>query len=174
MSTKRERDEARRRVEQEQEHRKSIEAPLAELEKQPGGASEAQLRALGLVELPLPPATEFIRKRLNEASPDDPQFNSKWKQAIVDLVASDVPLDRHTRSKIAGELRRLYFSDGKRDRHAKRQTELAAIEDYMRYLISCGMTMKEAEHPVVEEMGQALGIATVAALRKRRQRARDL
>ena len=48
MSTKRERDEARRRVEQEQEHRKSIEAQLAELEKQPGGASEAQLRALGL------------------------------------------------------------------------------------------------------------------------------
>jgi hypothetical protein len=139
MSTKRERDKARRQFEQEQEDRKDIAAQIAELEQQPGGVSDAQLEKLfGLVVLPLPPATEFMRKRLNAVSPDDPQFDSKWKQAIVDLVASKVPLDRHTRLKIAGELRGLYFPDAKRDRHAKRQFEVAVIEDRKRHLLSCG------------------------------------
>ena len=167
MSTKRERDEARRRVEQEQEWREHIEAQIAELEKQPGGVSDAQLEELGLTVQPIPPATKFFMERLKGVSPDDPEFDSKWKQAIVDLVESDVPLDRHTRSKIAAELRRLYFPDAKRDRDAKRQNQIAMIEDRKRHLLSCGMTVKEAEHLIVKEMGQALGIATVAALRQK-------
>jgi hypothetical protein len=152
----------------EQKHREELEAHIAELKQL--GVSDVQPEELGLVPAPISPAMDFIQKRLNEVSPDDPEFDSKWKQVIVDLVESDVPLDRHTRSKIAAELRRLYFPDAKRDRRAKRQLESAMIEDRMRHLLSCGMTVKEAEHLIVEEMGQALGIATVAALRKRNYR----
>jgi hypothetical protein len=172
--SKQERVEARRRFLQEQEERKHLEAHIAkleelgELEKQPGDGG-VSLEALGLVELPLSPATEFIRKRLNEVPHDDPQFDDKWKLAIIDLVASDIPLDRHTRSLLAGELRRLYFPNAARDKRAERQMEIANIELYKQHLRSCGMTVAEAER----EIAASFGFKSVAALRKRLQRASD-
>jgi hypothetical protein len=156
---KQERVEAPRQFLKEQKDRAHIEAQIAELEKQPG-VSDAQLEELGLTVWPLSPAMEFMRKRLNEVSPDD--FDSGWKQAIVDLVESDIPLDRHTRSKIAAELRRLYFPNSVRDRREKRQLESAMIEDQKRYLLSTGMTAAEADQIIAKERG-----IKVAALRKR-------
>jgi hypothetical protein len=44
-------------------------------------------------------------------------FDSKLSQAIVDLVASDIPLDREARALIADELRRLYLPDEERGQH---------------------------------------------------------
>ena len=153
----------RRRFQQEQKHREHIEAQIAELEKLPGGVSDAQLEKLGL--LPWSPAVEFLVKRLDGVSLDE--LDSKFKQALIDLIASDVPLDQKTRSLIAAELRRLYFPDAKRDRHAKRQSEIKVIENRKRQLLDRGMTMKEAEDLIVKEMGRLLGIATVAALRQK-------
>jgi hypothetical protein len=165
--------EARRRFLQEQKERKDLEAhitkleELGELEKQPGDGG-VSLEALGLVEIPFSPATKFFMERLHKVSPDDTQFDSKWKLAVIDLVDSGVPLDRHTRSKIAGELRRLYFPNSERDKRAKLRNELAMIEDQKHYLLNRGMTAAEAER----EIAASLGFKTVGALQKHIQRAR--
>jgi hypothetical protein len=167
MSTRRmsqqELDEARCRFRQKQKKRKDLEAQLAELEKQLGGVSDAQLEKLfpELVMLPTSSATEFIRERLNKVPHDDPQRDSKWKLAIIDLVASDVPLDPGTRSKIAAELRRLYFPNSGHKR-AKRQAEFVNIEHYKQHLRDCGLTAAAADR----EIAASLGFKTVGALRK--------
>jgi hypothetical protein len=151
--SKQERVEARRRSLQEQEHRNYIEAQLAELEKQPGGAGGAELEKLGLTVAPISPATAFIMERLKGVSLEDPLFDSKYKQAIVDLVASDVPLHPRTRALLAGDLYRLYFPNSARDRRAKRQLESAMIEDQKQYLLSTGMTAAEAVQMIAKERG---------------------
>jgi hypothetical protein len=155
--SQRELDERRRTFLQDEEDRAHIEALLAEF---PG-------EELGLTVVALSPALEFVRKRLNKVPHDDPQFNTKWKKAIVDLVASNVPLDPRTRSLLAGELRRLYFPNDERDKRAKRRTELVSIELYKQHLLSLGMTAAEADR----EIAASHGFRTVGALRKHMQRA---
>jgi integrase len=166
--SKREREEAQRKWRREQEEREWREAEIVRLEQL--GLSHAQVREeLGLVEIPLPPATEFICARLKGASSDDPLFDSKWKQAVVDLAASDVPLDSYNRRLIAGELRRLYFPNAARDRREKRRFDAAVIEATINSYLSIGMSVKDAEQKIVETLGPTHGIANVAALRKRLQ-----
>jgi hypothetical protein len=133
--------------------------------------SHAQLEDLGLMVAPTSPATDFIRQRLQGVSPDDPQIDSKSYHAIIDLVASDVPLDPRTRSLLAGDLRSLYFPDAERDRSVKRRAEIAMIESLKHLLLRRGMLTKEAEHAIIQTIGKALGITSVATLRKRIQRA---
>jgi hypothetical protein len=95
-------------------------------------------------------------------------FDHMFRQALVNLVASNIPLDHHIRSHIAGELRRLYFPEAERakhDRQAKRRDEAVMIEIIKRTLESSGLMVKEIE----AEIARAVGIS-VAALRKRMQR----
>src|SRR5207253_2608507 len=104
--SKQQRSEARRQWLLEKKDREWREAKLAELAKQ-GEVTDAQLEELGLVRLQLQPTTEFMRERLRGISPDDPQLQSKYKQATIDLVASDIPLDPSFRRLLAGDLCRL-------------------------------------------------------------------
>jgi hypothetical protein len=155
--SQRELDEARCRFRQEQQDRAHIEALIA----------DAQLEELGLTPVSLSPAMEFIKSRLNKVPHDDPQFDTKWKQAIIDLVASDVPLDPRTRLALAGELRRLYFPNAARDKRRKGQMSFLNIEWYKQHLRDCGLTAAEADR----EIAASLGFKTVGALRKHMLRA---
>jgi hypothetical protein len=87
--------------------------------------------------------------------------------SVVDLVASDVPLDPFMRRMIAGELHRLYFSK-ESTKKQKQRIKLMFADDLQHYLqIVVGMSATEAEAEA--EAAESLG-TTVDGLRKRRQR----
>jgi hypothetical protein len=110
------------------------------------------------------PATQFLFKRLNGVPTRE--IDQAWKWAVIDLVASDVPLDRHHRRLLAGELERLYFPPSPaQERRTKRQIEAIAFADLKAALHSQGMTASAAEAYIAETFG-----LSVDALRKRRQR----
>jgi hypothetical protein len=165
--SKQDRLAARRRWLQEQEARRRLEAKIAELEKR-GEITDAELEDLGLRVAPISPATKFMMERLNKISPNDPEFTSKSNLAIVDLVASNVPLDSRTRSLIAGTLHNLFFPNAPRDRRQKKLLEAEIVEGMKRQLLRQGMTVTEAERLIVKN--KMFGIAGVSALRKRIQR----
>jgi hypothetical protein len=162
--SKQERDKFRRFAVRQQSERALIEAEIAKLEKSGEEINEAQLEDLGLYVSPLSPAMQFIVDRLKGVTPRE--FDTKAKLAMVALVKSKVPLDPQTRRLIAGDLYGLYFPNPARDRRAKQQNENAVIENMRRELLSRGMTAAEVEREIVK----ALGIKSVAALRKRMQR----
>ena len=62
----------------------------------------------------------------------------------------------------------------KRDRERKQQFELQAIEMLKSVLLSSGMTATDAEREIVKTHGKALGIPSVAALRKRIHRTKNV
>ena len=150
--SKREREDAKRERLLEEQDRAWREAQIAELEKQ-GEVSNAQLGELGLVASRMSPAMKFIADRLQELSFDDPLFDSKWQQVIVDLITSDVPLDPLIRRLIADELHRLYFPDAKRDSLARRRIKVATRKDWQALLINRGLMAKEADAEIAKELG---------------------
>jgi hypothetical protein len=159
--SKTEQEEARRYWLEKQQHRRWLESEIAKR----GQLTEADLDELGLTIPDNPPAWKFITDCLAKVRPDDPQFNKKWQQAVIDLVASDVPLDPIMRHLIAGELRRLYFPNAERDRRERRRLEIAAIESQKQLLQGRGMTAKEVEQAIAENFG-----ISVDGLRKKIQR----
>jgi hypothetical protein len=154
--SKREREDVRRDWALEKEDRAWREAQIAELEKQ-GEVSDAQLEELGLVASRMSPAMKFIADRLQELSFDDPLFDSKWQQVIVDLMASGVPLDPLIRRLIAGDQQRLYYPDAERDSLAKRRNEVAFIKDIWKAELLRGMMAKEADAEIAKELGIKVG-----------------
>jgi hypothetical protein len=170
--SKQERDKLRDEWQQRQKERERFEAHIAEIEEliELGVVTDAQLEDHRLFPeffFPkLSPAMQFLSDRLSGVSSDD-DYDNKWKQAIVDLVKSDIPLDPRSRSLLAGDLHRLYFPNDERDRRDKQRMEAAWIEELMETALSRGMTTAEAR----EEIAKALGINSVEALRKRVQRA---
>jgi hypothetical protein len=173
---KKARDEARRRWQLQEEEREGREAEIARLGKsgQLGTMTNEEIEDhLGVwIAPPPPPAMRFIMDRLKGRPPGSTGFDDKDKQMIVDLVASDVPLDRRTRSLVAGELRRLYFPNKGREGLAKQRLEAAMIEDMTHLLQSRGMTKTEAQREIVKSIGRSIGVKNVEALQKRLQRAR--
>jgi hypothetical protein len=161
---KREREEAQRQYRLHQKHRQWMEAEIARREEL--GQSTEQIAAeLDLWIPPEDPAVEFLRKRLNEIRADDPLFDRKWQQAVVDLVASDVPLDPVSRRLIAGELQRFYFPK-ESDNQRKQRIELLyarRLQDHLQTV--AGMSATDAEAEVAESLG-----ISVDALRRRRTR----
>ena len=105
--------------------------------------------------------------RLNKIPPDDPAFDDKFKLALVDLIKSDVPLDRQTRCLLAGDLYGSFFPNAKRDRDRIWRARVIAIEGARHEFLHQGMTADEADKVIVETMGPSLGIKTVDALRQR-------
>jgi hypothetical protein len=162
--TKREREERQRQYRLEQKFRLRTEADIARRVKL-GQSTEQIAEELNLWIPPEDPAAEFLRKRLNDVRPDE--FDRKWRQAVVDLVAN-VPLnDPVMRRLVAGELQRLYFpkeSDKKRKQHAQLWAA-RRLQDHLQN--AAGMSATEAE----AEVAKILGIS-VDVLRKRRQRER--
>jgi hypothetical protein len=161
--SKREREDAKRDWALEEEVREWREARISELEKQ-GEVSDAQLEELGLTASPMSPAMKFIVDRLNRLSFDDPLFDSKWQQVIVDLIASNVPLDPLIRRLITGEQHRLYFPSAKRESLTQRRNEVAMIKDWQAELISRGLMAKEADAEIAKKLG-----IKVTALHKKLQ-----
>jgi hypothetical protein len=164
--SKREREEWQRQHRLEQEQRRWIEAEIARRKKL-GQSAEQINDELDLWMSQEDSAAEFLRKRFSGVRPDDPLFDRKWKQAVVDLVVSDMPLDPLTRRLIAGELQRLYFPK-ESDKKSKQQNQLWAARLFQNHLQNAaGMSATEAE----AEVAKILGIS-VDALRQRRQRQR--
>ena len=160
---KREREEAQRQHRSEQKLRRRMEAEIA---REKLGQSTEQIAAeLDLRIPPADPAVEFLRKRLNEIRADDPLFDRKWQQALVDLVAS-VPLnDPVMRGLAAGELQRFYFPK-ESDKQGKQRIEFLyarKLQDHLQTV--AGMSATDAE----AEVAKSLGIS-VDALRQRRTR----
>jgi hypothetical protein len=166
--SKQERDAARRQWQSEKKRRERLEAFIAKLSDADREELGAELDELGA--WTIPPATRFMKERLNAIPHDDPQFRSNWQRVLIDLVASDIPLDASYRRLIAAELHRLYFPNAERDRRERHQLEAAIIADLKRQLLSRGMTAADAESEIVSSIGKKLGLVKVVALRKRVQR----
>jgi hypothetical protein len=147
------------------EHRQWMEAQIDALEKQ-GLSAEEIGDELGLVFMKYSPVMEFLRDRLNRTS--EANFDDEMHRAIVDLLRSDIALDRGSRELIASLLWRLAFPNTEAQRKTKRRAEMQFAEVLKRHYRERGMSGLEAEQQVVE----SLGLDSVAALRKRRHRAK--
>jgi hypothetical protein len=94
------------------------------------------------------------------------------RQLLLDLVASDAPLDSGTRRQIVGELERFYRSERPDSPKAKKHHELLTAHQLQTYFeCYAGMTPGKAEQEAAEAMGLD-GLDDVSALRKRRERYR--
>jgi hypothetical protein len=146
------------------ERRLWIEAKIVEMAKE--GLSWEQIRdTLGLTESEWSPSMEFVYARLMGVSRKD--LEREYHRAIIDLLLSNIPLDRESRQSIADTLR--FFTDPKpvtKARLIREETEYAVT--LKRHLQEDGATALEAEQLVAE----SLGLKNVDALRKRIQRAR--
>jgi lambda repressor-like predicted transcriptional regulator len=158
----------------EDETRQWMKAKITELEKQ-GWSSEQIRDELGLstleqirdeLGLEYSPAKQFLFDRLKGV--DDANIYDEMYRAMVDLLRSDIPLDRYSRQSIAESLWRLAFPNPARDARQKRRVQAAVAEDLKRFLQYRGEPALKAEQLVAE----ALGVKSVDALRKRRQRAK--
>jgi len=160
---------------EQDEHRQWIEAEIAELEKK-GLSTEQICNELGLLTLEQlrdkyglehSRAKQFIFDRLKGVKDVNNNVWDAIHRAMVDLLLSDIPLDRYSRDSIAESLRRLAFPDPKAEREMKKQVFARAVADQKRYLESRGMTAAEAEKLIAEQFG-----LTVETLRQRIQRTR--
>jgi hypothetical protein len=171
-----ERDEAERFALRQRREQQALQAEIDKLEKR-GGVTDNELMGLGLFRLQGSPAIEFNRTRIKQLMAAGLPFEKAAQQALVDLVASDTPLDAYMRQLIAGELRRLYLPDKQRKRHdreAKAKVKVMAADELKHHLMVCGMTQHEAEAKVIEEIGEALGVTEFASIDRMRQRAKKL
>lgn len=172
--SKQEREEVRRQWRLHEKERKWREAEIAKLEKRGGEISGAELDDLGLWAPRRSPAMEFITRRLKGVSLGD--FDNAVHQAFGDLIASDIPLDRHMRALIASEWRRCHLPDQQRKLHdsrSKLQAEITTIKELKRHLVEDrGIPPGKADGMVVDDLGEALGISTVDSLNKKIARAK--
>ena len=160
--SKREREEAQRQFELEQKGDYRHMDEINEAEKE----SDKEYKAAA----PFIPVEVFMMKktleqmRLVNETGQDPVRG----QALVDLVASDVPLDPSTRRWIANELARLYKSERPVSPKVKRQIKLLAARQLQLYFENYeGMAPGDAEQAAAKAIG-----LDVDALRQRRRRAR--
>jgi hypothetical protein len=175
--SKQEREKARRRWLQPEEYRKWAEARnkqlLAEIAETEVRNGKIKMFGQWVPKDPrvvASPAFAFLVKRRIESPPGDPTTGNR---AIIDLVASDIPLDPFVRSIIAGTLHRLSFPNAERDRREMERYNLSTFKmTKHHYMEHRGMTADEADHAVLAELGELLGIKTVGALKQRRKRAR--
>jgi hypothetical protein len=158
--------EARKeRARLQDEHRQQVEAQIAELEKQ--GLSAEQIRdAFGLWFPEYPPAMQLLFDRLKDV--EDAKVYDAVHRAVVDLLRSDMPLDRQSRQWIADLFFRLTFPNQKDDARRQREQKAAVADALKRFYQDRGMTALEAEEQVVED----LSLKSVDALRKKKQRAK--
>ena len=157
---------ARKRAAQLQdEHRQRMEAQITKLEKQ-GLSAEQISDELGLWFPQYPPAMQFIFDRLKGVK--DANVYDEMHRAMVDLLRSDIPLDRKSRQWIADLFWRLAFPNPASEARQKRRLRAEMADDLKRICEECGMTALEAEQAVAKD----LGFKTVDALRKHMQRAK--
>lgn len=138
------------------EHRAWVEAEIK---------SGATAEELGLWVPNFPPALEFIFKRLKHCNDMDRAVHL----AAVDLLRSDIPLDRRSREWIAELFASLppAKADPKRKRKAKIAVGLA-IKEHQR---ERGMSAAEADKFVVDNLKlQSVGAFRRAAQPNRRKR----
>jgi hypothetical protein len=178
--SKQERDEARRQwLLHQKEHEKESAwrwARIAAFEKL-GPVSDAQFEEfLEKWGLRLTPAQLFMAKRWKDQPPPREsgpfkckKINDYDKKALIDLVASYIPLDPHHRRLLAGELRRLWFPNAERDRRLEREVQNFLIEIVKDALLKQGMTAAEADREIIKI--KLLGINSIHALHKRMHRA---
>ena len=111
-----------------------------------------------LVSAPLTPAEQFVRAKLDAVSPD--QFDAALRQAMIDLLISDVPLDKHIREAIAGVLWALTYPELAKRRSLRTKVKFVnrAVADAERR----GLTEADA----YDELAKGFGHPTGDALRK--------
>jgi hypothetical protein len=95
---------------------------LIDYAAQQGPITDDDLLALGLIT----PADHFLAKRFMGCQ-DAEKLEDTHRHALVDLLRSDVPLDRRTRNWIAGELERLSWPNPEAEKRARRQAKAYVI-----------------------------------------------
>jgi hypothetical protein len=111
--------------------------------------------------LELSPALEAICERLKGVGPD--RVDDEVRRATVDLLLSDIPLDRNARDWIAGMLQS--FLNTHRAAQEKWEVDRYFDASLKRFLQKRGMTATKAD----EQIADVLKVS-VSALKKRRQR----
>jgi hypothetical protein len=166
-TSQRERDQKRLQWELKEKQHAEIQADIERCEAE-GTTYEEIMASFILIPAPLlSPAMQFIANRLDQSK--SAHFDDDAKRALVDLVKSDIPLDRPMRQQIAGELQRLYFPNA-RERRERKQAKNQYIEQLKSHLIQDrGMTATEAEGAIVEHLGKVLGIKSVDLRPSRRK-----
>jgi hypothetical protein len=150
----------------EDERRRQMEAAIADLEKR-GFSHEQISEEMGLMPMQLPPAWEFLTKRLWKVSTD--QVDAVWHKALVDLLFSKIPLDRRARDQIGHTLWRLAFPNTERDRREKAKVERVMAESMREHLTSRGLSDGEAD----KRIGKMLKISDKAVQQRRTRQKRQ-
>jgi hypothetical protein len=120
---------------------------------------------------PQTPAYQFLTDRLRQGVDE--------RQALIDLVDSDVPLDREMRRMLAGDLREHYFPSSKRA--LKQRRALMGIDFYRSVkagLKRAGWKATDADNEAAKAVGKSVEAINRQitraneAKRKKRQRAK--
>jgi hypothetical protein len=168
------REELQRQHRQDEEARKWREAEIAKMEKRGGEITDADLEGIDLFRPRPSPDQQFIHDQIRGATLSD--FEERLHRAYGDLIASDIPLSRHTRQMIASEWRLCHLPEKQRRRlirDSKRRAEVWAADSAKQVFTDRGMTAAEADAAVVDCLGEALGVSDAESLKKKRQRAKD-
>jgi hypothetical protein len=135
-------------------------------------------RSVSIINMVFPPtpASEFLERRRSELADCDPHKSDHdcIVEAMIDLVASNIPLDSPTRSWVAEEMARLYDvrdhnKDAARNRRLLRESENLVFEQVKHSARKRGATPGEAEKIAQGAVGKAI---TADAHRKRSKRRR--
>jgi hypothetical protein len=134
------------------------------------GVSEEELTEELLMDpFPVTPATRFIRKRqISQPQHLKGQGLTDYEhQILIDLMESDIPLDRFVRKLVAGELRHLYFPSKGRNQQEETQRQHQELEHAIDDLRAKGMTTDEAAEAVTESyLGRKYGITSAETLQR--------
>jgi hypothetical protein len=122
--------------------------------------------------------THFLSKAIMDMRPEDKADGDKvehaWRCAFIDLLRSDIPIGRYTRSQLANTLVTLWWPRKRQRQRTREQAWLLherALIDYLaeRYR---GQGARNPRTNAEREAAVALGFGDVEGLRKARYRYR--
>ena len=90
------------------------------------------------------------------------------RQAVCDLLGSDVALDAHMRKCLAAELRHLYFPNAERDKYDEERRKLRDVEAARASAEGRGEKLRDAD----EDIAKAFGWKSSGAMHRWMSRAR--
>ena len=114
----------------------------------------------------LSPAARFIFDKLNGVPTE--RLEDARRQAVCDLLGSDVALDAHMRKCLAAELRHLYFPNAERDKYDEERRKLRDVEAARASAEGRGEKLRDAD----EDIAKAFGWKSSGAMHRWMSRAR--
>ncbi|MBV8112330.1 MAG: hypothetical protein JO012_21460 [Hyphomicrobiales bacterium] len=104
---------------------------------------------------PFSPAMQFLMDRVRDVHVD--QFDAAWRRAMIDLLQSDVPLDKGARGHVAGELWRL--TNPEAAKKTKLRAKLEFIESLRAEAARRGETLEKADDEIAKNLKHSSGPA---------------